>query len=342
MHKTINKIKNFCNGPITSNVIATLIASLVIFLAQQLYPFIRQLYAQLSLGSFADFATKTISIDVSLFSFALIALISVLSLTFLLIYSLRTFYKTIRRILNKKYKKQYPYPNLISSTDNFSLRIAKSFPGTRGIHWVENPIAIRRHLKKFFGEPLTYTSKNSSSNPIWWFRGILNMPIDSFRILSFNKYLIGWHEYKIKRIAVFHDGARDYADFIYVEVEGESPTGLYNRSKESLEKERNEHGCVTEEYAICKYWKFFSKKIPRTEYDDGATQILGQIVSTSKSELRIRCLTKYNFIICAQDSLYNRHKFDIDSDSYLDNILKGKIKPEVFFSWLQKFPKKYY
>lgn len=152
MNKTINKIKNFCNGPITSNVIATLIASFVIFLAQQLYPFIRQLYAQLSLGSFADFATKTISIDVSLFSFALIALISVLSLAFLLIYSLRTFYKTIRRILNKKYKQQYPYPNLLSSTANFSLRIAQSFPGTRGIRWVENPIAIRKHLKNFFGE----------------------------------------------------------------------------------------------------------------------------------------------------------------------------------------------
>lgn len=340
MSKTISKLKNFCNSPIISNVIAGLIVPFIIYLGRYLYSFIKLLYAQFSIGSFADFTTKTISIDVSLLSLALIALISVLSLALLLIYSLKTFYKTIRRILNKKYKKQYLYPNLISSTANFSLRIAQSFPGTRGIRWVGNPIAIRRHLKKFFGEPLTYTSQGGDSNPIWWFRGGLNMPIDTFRILSFNKYLIGLHEYKIKRIAVFHDGARDYADFIYVEVEGENPTGLYDRSEEALKKERNEHGCVTEEYAICKYWKFFSKKIPRTEYDDGATQILGQIVSTSRSELRIRCLTKYNFIICAQGSPYNSRKFDMESDSFLDNILKGKINPEEFFSWLQKFPKR--
>ena len=342
MNKTINKIKNFCYGPIVSNVIAGLIVSFVIFLSERLYSFIILLYAQYSLSSLVDFTTKTINIDVSLLSFSLITLICVLFLILLLIYAFKTFYKTIRNVLNKKYKKQSPYPNLISSTANFSLRVAQSFPGTRGILWVENPIAIRKHLKKFFEAPLTYTSKNSSSNPIWWFRGGLNMPIDTFRILSFNKYLIGLHEYKIKRIAISHDGARDYADFIYVEVAGENPTGLYNWSEESLEKAQNEHSCVTEEYAICKYWKFFSKKIPRTEYDDGATQILGQIVSTSKSELRVRCLTKYNFIICAQGSPYNSHKFDMESDSYLDNILKGKIKPETFFSWLQKFPKKSY
>lgn len=342
MNKTINKIKNFCYGPIASNVIAGLIVSFVIFLGKRLYSFIIPLYAQYSLSSLVDFTTKTINIDVSLLSFSLITLICVLFLILLLIYAFKTFYKTIKNVLNKKNKKQSSYPNLISSTANFSLRIAQSFPGTRGIRWVKNPILIRKHLKKFFEEPLTYSSSSGSSSPIWWFRGALNMPIDSFRILSFNKYLIGLHEYKIKRIAISHDGARDYADFIYVEVAGENPTGLYNWSEESLEKAQNEHSCVTEEYAICKYLKFFSKKIPRTEYDDGATQILGQIVSTSKSELRVRCLTKYNFIICAQGSPYNSHKFDMESDSYLDNILKGKIKPETFFSWLQKFPKKSY
>ena len=339
MHKTINKIKNFYNSPIASNVIAGLIVPFVIFLSEYLYSFIKPQYAKFSLGSFADFTTN---IDFSLLFLSLITLISVLFLAFLFIYSLKTFYKTIRRILSKKNKKQSSYPNLISSTANFSLRVAHSFPGTRGVRWIDNPIAIRKHLKKFFGEPLTYTSKNGSSEPIWWFRGGLNMPIDTFRVLSFNKYLIGLHEYKIKRIAVFHDGARDYADFIYVEVTGENPTGLYNRSEESFKKEIKNYGYVMEEYAVFRYWKFFSKKIPRTEYDDGATQIFGQIVSTSKSELRVRCLSKYNFIICAQGSPYNSCKFDMESDSYLDNILKGKIKPEVFFSWLQKFPKKYY
>ena len=167
MNKTINKIKNFCHGPIASNVIAGLIVPFIIYLGRYLYSFIKLLYAQFSIGSFADFTTKTISIDVSLLSFALTILISVLSLMLLLIYSFKTFYKTIRNVLNKKYKKQSPYPNLISSTANFSLRIAQSFPGTRGIRWVKNPILIRKHLKKFFEEPLTYSSGSGSSSPIW-------------------------------------------------------------------------------------------------------------------------------------------------------------------------------
>lgn len=40
MNKTINKIKNFCHGPIASNVIAGLIVSFVIFLGKRLYSFI--------------------------------------------------------------------------------------------------------------------------------------------------------------------------------------------------------------------------------------------------------------------------------------------------------------
>ena len=239
MNKTINKIKNFYHGPIASNVIAGLIVYFVLFLGKHLYSFIIPLYAQYSLSSLVDFTTKTINIDidVSLLSFSLITLIWVLFLILLLIYAFKTFYKTIKNVLNKKNKKQSSYPNLISSTANFSLRIAQSFPGTRGIRWVKNPILIRKHLKKFFEEPLIYSSGSGSSCPIWWFRGALNMPIDSFRVLSFNKYLIGWHEYKIKRIAVFHDGARDYSDFIYVEVSGEKPTSLYKKSKNLFEEE---------------------------------------------------------------------------------------------------------
>ena len=342
MNKTINKIKNFCHGPIASNVIAGLIVPFVIFLSKRLYSFIIPLYAQHSLSSLVDFTTKTINIDVSLLSFSLITLICVLFLILLLTYAFKTFYKTIKNVLDKKNKKQSSYPNLISSTANFSLRIAQSFPGTRGIRWVKNPILIRKHLKKFFEEPLTYSSGSGSSSPIWWFRGALNMPIDSFRVLSFNKYLIGWHEYKIKRIAVFHDGARDYSDFIYIEVSGEKPTSLYKKSKKLFEEELNHYGYVVEEYGIFKYLKVFKKKLTRTEYDDGATQILGRIVNTSKSELRIRCLTDYNFIICAQGSPYNSRTFDRSSDKFLNDILKQKIKAEEFFDWLRNFPKKSY
>lgn len=339
MSKTISKLKDFYNSPIISNVIASLIFPVIIYLGSNLYSFIQLLYAEFSIESFADFTKKSISIDISLLSLALIILISVLSSMLLLIYSLKTFYKTIRHILNKKYKKQSPYPNLISSTANFCLRVAQSFPGTRDILWVENSIAIRKHLKKFFEAPLTYTSKNGSSKPIWWFRGGANMPIDSFRILSFDKYLIGYREYKIKRIAVYHDGVRDDSDFIYVEVSGEKPTGLYKKSKKSFEEELKRYGCVVEEYAIYKYLKIFKKKLTRAEYDDGATQICGRIVNTSTSELRIRCLTDYNFIICAQGSPYNSATFDRSSDQFFNDILSRKIKPQQFFDWLISFSK---
>lgn len=184
--------------------------------------------------------------------------------------------------------------------------------------------------------------KYKKQSPYPNLRGELNMPIDSFLILSFNKYLIGGHEYKIKRLAVFHDGARDYSDFIYVEVAGEKPAGLYNRSEESFKEELEEHGCVTEEYGIYRYLNIFNKKIHQTEFNDGATQIFGHIVNISKGESRIRCLTKYNFIICAQDSPYNSKTFDAESDAFLNDILNEKRNPDEFFSWLQKFPKKIY
>ena len=95
MNKTINKIKNFCHGPIASNVIAGLIVPFVIFLGKRLYSFIIPLYAQHSLSSLVDFTTKTINIDVSLLSFSLITLICVLFLILLLTYAFKTFYKTL-------------------------------------------------------------------------------------------------------------------------------------------------------------------------------------------------------------------------------------------------------
>ena len=334
-----NIVKKIYCSQIGSTVIATLIASFVGFVIKCLYSIVKPLYKNFSIESFADFMKKTINIDVSLFSLFLIALLCVLSLIWLLKYSLKTFYEAIKKILEKKCKRQSSYPNLINSTVNFSFRIAQSFPATRGIRWVKNPISIRRHLKKFFEEPLTYYSNGGFSSPIWWFRGTSNMPIDSFSVLFFNKYLIGRHEYKIKRIAVYHDGVRDYSDFIYVEVVGEKPTGLYKKSKKLFEEELKNNGYVVEEYGLYKYLKVFKKKLTLTEYDDSATQICGRIVNTSKSELRIRHLTKYNFIICAQESPYNSPKFDKESEPYFNAILRGEIKPDLLFNWLNTFQK---
>lgn len=57
-------------------------------------------------------------------------------------------------------------------------------------------------------------------------------------------------------------------------------------------------GYYTEEYGL-----IGKKIISRQEHDDGAAIINGKIVDASNSELRLRHLTPYNFIIAASNHL---------------------------------------
>lgn len=76
--------------------------------------------------------------------------------------------------------------------------------------------------------------------------------------------------------------------------------------------------------------------IIKAEYDDGAEVINGSIVDATNSQLRIRYLSKYNFIISAKTSLYNLNDYNKISEKYLDGILMATHTLNEYISELNK------
>lgn len=227
--------------------------------------------------------------------------------------------------------KKLPIANY-KSTVFFNYRLAKAFPGQRGLKWYDNPkIAVER-LSILFKEPLNFRSGPSefSSQPIWWFRGYSSMYIRKIKIISKTKILLDKQELEIKRIAVNVDIAY-HKCFIYVEVLGEKQTGLYNFQPTDIKKHVETFGYSWEEYGLIN-----KKPIRREEYDDGAATIKNKVVDASNADLRIRYLTDYNFIIAAHESPYNSDKIDV-SETWYNEILKGEKTAESFLAFLCSF-----
>ncbi len=207
------------------------------------------------------------------------------------------------------------------STSFFYHRVSGAFPGIRGLKWFSNPEVAVQRLQLLLTSPLTFKYSHNNecrTDPIWWFRGNNSMFINHFRTLSKTKCLMNIQELEIERIAVYHGDAY-YKDFIYVETKPEKPIGIYDTSKENIIERIKHFGCVKEEFGLYK-----GKPITRNEYDDGAAIIKGKVVDIiGATELRVRYLSKYNFIIAAADSPYNSTKFDTISEEYLNGILNG-------------------
>ncbi len=69
---------------------------------------------------------------------------------------------------------------------------------------------------------------------------------------------------------------------------------------------------------------YLKKIFENPEYDDGTAVINGKVVDMkNEAELRIRYLTPYNFIICAQFNPVNE-KNDSIMKIYIDGILQGR------------------
>ena len=211
----------------------------------------------------------------------------------------------------------------VAKSDFFSYRLAKAFPGTRGMVWFTDPKVIIIRLKILLRLPLSFSifpghdpDMGGISTPIWWFRGGASMPIKKFKILSDTKCLIDWEEFEVDKLMVYRSNV-SYRDFIYLKVKPE-PSVLYGDEAAEMIKQRlSERTYINEEYAVYK-----DKIITREEYDDGATIIDG-IPSNfeEQPELRIRFLTAYNLIICAQSSVYNSTEADILLGDILDKLL---------------------
>jgi len=207
-----------------------------------------------------------------------------------------------------------------STTAFFAERFASSFPGVRSTAWYDDPGEIATRLLMLLKAPLSF----SDGIPIWWWRG-RNLQIERFERRGPNEFIMNTEELKITRIAAV-PGSTYQRNFVYVQTDAMAPTGLYPewhaRSAEHIEQS----GYHYEEYGLFEG----NHLLKREEYDDGYAMIDGNLVKTSgRSELRVRYITPYNFLIAAQGSPINNPQFDQELEQTLNAALKGNAEEAV-------------
>lgn len=220
--------------------------------------------------------------------------------------------------------------NFNSSTSFFNYRLGKAFPGVRGLQWFNNPVECVERLSILLKKPLRHTHLA----PIWWFRGSSCNSIEDFQVISNDKIILDSKECKIRRVATFNSNDY-YRSFLYVEFHPEEQIGIYPKLTTSQIKESlSIFGYASEEYAV-----FQNNIIKRTEYDDGAAIINNKIVDIDKAEIRIRYLTPYNIIICAQFNPFNSSEGDKLTEKYLIGILNENKTLENLIEESRYLPK---
>lgn len=344
MKKLILTIKENWKDPVWSKVIATVIISISGFLIANIYALIKYLFLKISFEDTFQKIIEWLSNDIKLELWIVIILVAIYIV--LISKSIVKFIGDIKSNIkvskNKAIQQEdTKLPRATKhSTSLFYQRMASAFPGVRDITWFDNPKVATNRLMILLKEPLKYSSggHECESDPIWWFRGGSALFIEKFIKTGRKKVLMYIYQLKIKRIAAYH-GNSYYKDFVYVETEGEKQTGLYKLKPEDIKRHIDNFGYSWEEYGLIKNWLGWKTPIRREDYDDGATVIRGKVKDAINAELRVRYISKYNFIIAAKGSPYNSHKFSRESKMYLDGILKGEIKEEDFFNFLKGFQK---
>jgi hypothetical protein len=207
----------------------------------------------------------------------------------------------------------------------FSDRLAKAFPGVRGLKWFEGQEAIKRLLRLLKNPTYFDIAKGYGimCDPIWWFRSGSALEIRSFERLDDGRCLMDRHELKVSKIAVYVSGSY-YKSFVYVETEADIPIGLYDYSEIDINSV-NSRRAFDEEYGLYK-----GIPITRPEYEDGATEINGEIVDIEDAEFRKRYLTNYNFIISSKASPLNTQEGDRLGIKYMNELLKKQTIIEGF------------
>lgn len=219
------------------------------------------------------------------------------------------------------------------STVFFDYRMAKAFPGIRGGKWFSNPQEAMERLKILLRSPLK-SEKTEIADPIWWFRGSSCLGIGYFEAINSEKCIIDYEECLIDRIYAYRSSAY-YRSFVYIELKAEQPTGVYDDYERSIKDQVSYHGYASEEYGL-----YENYPVTRGEYDDGAAFIDGKYVEFKREPLlRIRYLTKYNFIICAKFNPINSSEGDRLTEQCLDLLLKSKCKIEDLVNIVEKLPK---
>jgi hypothetical protein len=343
MKRLILTVKENWKDPVWSKVIATVIITVSGFILTTVYSLIKSLISDVSFNTVLSEIYMYFSNDISIkLWIAIVLILAYLALIFKPI--IEFFNQIISKLKNtKKETAETPKESPRAtehSTSLFHYRMAGAFPGVRGVIWFDNPKVATKRLTNLLQVPLRFSSgsREAEGDPIWWFRGGSAMYIEKFKKVGSKKALMNFDQLKIKRIAAYQ-GDSYYKDFVYVEVEGEKQTGLYNHTKDDIQRHIDSFGYSWEEYGLIKNRLGWTTPIRREDYDDGATVIRGEVRNAMDAELRVRYLSTYNFIIAAKGSPYNSRKFDRASKIYLNGILKGEVEPDAFFEFLKGFEK---
>ncbi len=175
-------------------------------------------------------------------------------------------------------------------------------------------------ISKLLQEPLSFEASNSAVIPIWWWRGFQNAQIYSFKVINIDTILLNFDEFKIRKLAAVNARAY-YQCFVYIESEPMEPSGIYEYTQKDIQDYQTQLGYFREEFGVYNN----NHIITKSEYDDGAAFIDGKLVEIDEleTELRVRYLTPYNFVMAASKSPINNISFDGRFEKIMNNILKG-------------------
>jgi hypothetical protein len=217
-------------------------------------------------------------------------------------------------------------------------RLTAAFPGVRGLQEISNPADAVTRLSILLRYSLRWVWRedggSSSASPLWWWRGLGNMSIDHFSAVSVNEILMDYQELPIKRVVAVNNGTY-WQSFVYVETDPKPPIGIYEKTPESDARMLELFGYLHEEYGLYK-----GRPVTRAEYDDGAAIIEGKPQQIPGTELRVRYITPYNFVIASQESPINNNHFDTHANEILNDILKGKSSVQEFDNEVRKLPRR--
>jgi hypothetical protein len=204
------------------------------------------------------------------------------------------------------------------STVVFAQRFGDAFAGVRGITWYDDQDNIRQRMARLLVEPLEF----EDGTPIWWSRGSANLQISSYAEDA-DCLLINGDEMKVCRVAAVNPASYKY-NFVYVEVAPLLPTGLYKRTAERIEETtqgKSPFPYYWEEYGLVDG----THLVTREEADDGSAMIQGKLQSLrGRLEVRVRYVTKYNFVIAAGGAPLLVSSYDRKLEAHLNAMLKGE------------------
>lgn len=243
----------------------------------------------------------------------------------------------IRRETKKNKEDKRLYQSMKQSTVFFAERFSEAFPGCREIQEFNKPREAIHRLDILLKTPLSVRIENQGMTPIRWFRGMLSLDINFYErkkrcFGGAPEFILNYEHHKLKKIiAVPHQSY--FRQFIYVEVEGMKPTGLYD-----LQYQLDEKGYAVEEYG--EYGKLFIKRISREDFDDGATIVNGKVKDLiGKVRARSRYIGKYNFLIAASASPINQSYAEQPIGKILNRMLKGEASINELSEFIFQLPK---